>query len=319
MAGQRIAGAASSSRRVLGALVRRGPERRPPVEPGTVAVRARNVDFDWGRTPLIWMPDEPIASHAFNALNMVLPEGERMIIQAFEEALPSVRDEAIREDILGFIGQELMHAEAHSNLLDEVLRRHGIDPSPFVAQMEYMFRNTLGPGDGTDARRDRQRLVERLGVSAAAEHIFAYLGDWILGADLERFGADPVMLDLFRWHGAEEVEHRSVAHDVAVYFGVGYLRRCTAMALTFPGFFMWHVRGTKYLVDRDPSLPDMGYPRLLAAIGGAMWRGALPSLPSLLWAGLSTTTPGFDPQSVGSTARALAYIAQSPAAQKVAW
>ena len=37
------------------------------------------------------------------------------------------------------------------------------------------------------------------------------------------------MVDLFRWHGAEEVEHRSVAHDVAVYFHNSYLDRIRSM------------------------------------------------------------------------------------------
>lgn len=63
------------------------------------------------------------------------------------------------------------------------------------------------------------------------------MGDWALNADLEKFGADPQMLDLYRWHGAEEVEHRAVAHEVATYFGVGYFRRCISMIITWPIFF----------------------------------------------------------------------------------
>ncbi|WP_280445032.1 metal-dependent hydrolase [Nocardia brasiliensis] len=297
-------------------LLRRG-ERRPDIDPGEVALHARNVQFDWADTPLHWMPDEPIASHLINSLNLLLPEGERMFCAAYGEALPFVKDEKLREAMLGFIGQESMHAETHDKVLHEVLAARGIDPQPYVRQAEYLFRKTLGPRD-IEGVAARQTLVERLAVIACLEHFFAYLGDWVLNADLEKFDAEPRIADLFRWHGAEEVEHRHVAHDVAVYFGAGYLRRAAIMTFVFPTFLTLVVRGTKYMVHQDPALPDLGYPRLIKRVFGAMWRGALPGVPSLLWSALTTFKPGYNPGSVGSTAQAVAYLAKSPAAQAIA-
>ncbi|MFC4372567.1 metal-dependent hydrolase [Nocardia halotolerans] len=292
----------------------RGGTEHPDVDPGTVALHARNVAFDWSGVALQWMPAEPLAGHLISALNMLLPEGERMFIATYREALPFVRDDKLREDMLGFIGQESMHAETHAKVLVDVLAEHGIDTGPYERLMEYLFRTTLGPrGDRTG-----QVLVERLAFIACLEHFFAWLGDWVLNADLEKFGADPRMADLFRWHGAEEVEHRNVAHDVAEYFGVGYVRRCAAMTLVFPIFLVLLLRGTRYLVHQDPQLPDHGYPRLLTGVFGAMWRGALPGVPSLLRSALSTFKPGYNPQSVGSTAQAVAYLAASPGARAAA-
>nr|WP_308163032.1 metal-dependent hydrolase [Nocardia alni] len=291
-----------------------------------MALHARNVQFDWRDTPLHWMPDEPVASHVINALNLLLPEGERMFCLAFSEALELMRDDKLREQMLGFIGQESMHAETHNGVLEQVLTVHGIDVDAYTRQMEYLFRTTLGPRPGRGAAAECmggapaefQTLVERLGVIATLEHFFAFLGDWVLNAELERFGADPRVLDLFRWHGAEEVEHRHVAHDVARYFGVGYVRRCALMFFVFPIFLCLIGRGMKYLVHQDPTLPNMRYPRLLLRVCGAMWRGALPGVPSLLWSAGSTLLPGYDPESVGSTAQAVAYLAKSPAAQALA-
>ncbi|MFD3429142.1 metal-dependent hydrolase [Nocardia fluminea] len=289
----------------------------PEIDPGVVALHARNVSFDWSGVDLQWMSAEPIAGHLISALNMLLPEGERMFIETYREALPYVKDEKLREDMLGFIGQEAMHAQTHGKVLDDVFTAHGVDASPYLAQMEYLFRISLGPRGGDD-RAGRQMLVERLAFIACLEHFFAWLGDWVLNADLEKFGADPRMADLFRWHGAEEVEHRSVAHDVAEYFGVGYVRRCASMTLVFPIFLVVLVRGARFLVQQDPQLPDQGYPRLLAGVFGAMWRGALPGVPSLLASALSTFQPGYNPQSVGSTAQAIAYLAASPGARAAA-
>ncbi|WP_405180236.1 metal-dependent hydrolase [Nocardia sp. NBC_01377] len=289
-------------------------EQRPETDPGEVALHARNVRFDWSDTPLHWMPSEPIASHLINALNLLLPEGERMFCAAYSEALPYVKDDKLREAMLGFIGQESMHAETHDRVLREVFAANGVDPLPYVRQAEYLFRKTLGSSDVDGAVGDQQ-LVERLAIIACLEHFFAYLGDWVLNADLEKFDADPQVADLFRWHGAEEVEHRHVAHDVAVYFGAGYLRRAAVMSLVFPVFLTLVVRGTKFMVHQDPALPDLGYPRLLTRVFGAMWRGALPGMPSLLRSALSTFEPGYNPESVGSTAQAVAYLATSPAAR----
>src|SRR5699024_7156883 len=81
--------------------------------PGRVDLRARDVHHDWSSTALHRIPDDPVASHAIGALNFLLPEGERMFCATFHELLPLRGDEALRRDVLGFIGQESMHAETH--------------------------------------------------------------------------------------------------------------------------------------------------------------------------------------------------------------
>ena len=294
-----------------------GLTQRPIAPPGRVAIRPRRVDFDWEKAPLVWLPNEPIASYLLGSMNLVIPEGERMMIQAFEQALPDVHDEKLREDMLGFMGQELLHAEAHDEVMNQVFTRHGIDPAPFNRQMQYFFRRTLGIGDDSDPQAIRQHLIERLGICASSEHMFAFVGDWALNADLEKFGADPQMLDLYRWHGAEEVEHRAVAHEVATYFGVGYFRRCISMIITWPIFLGWLLRAAMYLSRNDPNTPNIGYPRLLLEFVRAGRRGLVPGVSKWFWSGVSTFVPGFHPDSVGSTAQALAYVAQSPAAKRV--
>ncbi|WP_169814661.1 metal-dependent hydrolase, partial [Nocardia pseudovaccinii] len=142
---------------------------RQDADPGEVALNARNVRFDWADTPLHWMPAEPIASHLINALNLLLPEGERMFCAAYSEALPYVKDEKLREAMLGFIGQESMHAVTHDKVLHEVLAANGIDPEPYVRQAEYLFRKSLGPKN-VDGVAQRQVMVERLAFIACLEH-----------------------------------------------------------------------------------------------------------------------------------------------------
>ncbi|WP_338887867.1 metal-dependent hydrolase [Rhodococcus sovatensis] len=284
-------------------------------DPGEVSLQARNVTFDWSQTPLHWMPTEPIASHTVSALNLLLPEGERWFCATYTEALPLIADAKLREDVIGFIGQESMHAETHNVVLYDYLDVHDVDPRPFAAHAEYLMRKVLGPRPALSARAQKQQLVERIALIGAIEHMTAFLGDYALNSRWDEFGGDATMIDLFRWHGAEEVEHRNVAHDVAMYFGVGYFRRNISMLFAFLAFIVLMLRGTRFIVRQDPALKDRGYIALWWAWMSAMRRGSLPSLARMTKGVARYLKPSYSPENEGSTAQAVAYLATSPAAR----
>ena len=54
--------------------------------PDEIALRPRDVHFDWSDTPLHWIPGEPAASHCVSAYHLLFPEVERFFIAAFREA-----------------------------------------------------------------------------------------------------------------------------------------------------------------------------------------------------------------------------------------
>ena len=279
-------------------------------EPENLVLQARNVQFDWSSVPLHWVPGEPLTTHAINTLHLVLPEGERWFVHVFKQALPLIADPKIREDVLGFIGQEAVHAEAHQGAADH-LSAQGIDVRPFVAQLEWLFRSLLGDRDLTGAAR-HQWLLERLSVIAAIEHFTAVLGQWVLDAKaLDSAGADPTMLDLLRWHGAEEVEHRSVAFDLYMHLDGRYLRRVRTMLVVAPVLGWMFVRSARWLSRNDPSRP----PRASwGAYLRAGRRGLLPRPGQLLPATWRYLPRRYHPSQEGSTSQAVAYLASSPAA-----
>lgn len=165
-------------------------------EPDNLALHPRDVRFDWSAMPMHWIPGEPVTTHLFNVLHLLLPEGERWFVRTFTEALPYITDERVREDVIGFIGQEAIHAEAHQEVLAH-LPAHGLDPRPFVRQIEWLFEHVLAPRQHRSDRVARLMLIERLAVVAAIEHFTAYLGHCALNPrGLDRAGAHPVMLGL---------------------------------------------------------------------------------------------------------------------------
>ncbi len=81
------------------------------------------------------------------------------------------------------------------------------------------------------------------------------LGQWVLqNRALDDAGTDPMMLDLLRWHGAEEVEHRSLVYDVYQHVSGNYFIRAFSMLMTTPLFIGWWVAGARYLMNADPTI-----------------------------------------------------------------
>ena len=202
------------------------------------------------------MPGDPFATHTINVLHLLLPAGERWFVHVYKQVLPYIRDERLREDVIGFIGQEAMHAQAHDEVLPH-LRELGLDPTPYTAQVDWLFEKLLGDRTLPPGKARKWWLMERVAIIAAIEHYTAFLGNWVLNAEeLDRRGADPTMLDLLRWHGAEEVEHRSVAFELFMHVDGGYRRRARTWATAFTALvFLWQ-RGARFFMANDPTLVD---------------------------------------------------------------
>jgi len=285
-------------------------------EPASVMLQARDVTFDWSSLPAHWIPGDPFSTHVLNVLHLLLPAGEEWFVDVFTEALPLIHDESLREDVVGFIGQEAVHSHAHQGVLDH-LRERGLDPTPFTDQMHWMFGRLLGPRPLTGLRAENY-LVERLAVIAAIEHVTAFLGDWVLGAHgLDRAGTDPVMLDLLRWHGAEEVEHRSVAYDVLRYFDPGETRRIRTQLLVAPVLLWLWIRGARFLMATDPELahaPASARRPHMSDWLAASRRGTMPGPVGIARRMSRYFRRSYHPSQEGSTAQAVHYLATSPAA-----
>ncbi|MBS2537639.1 metal-dependent hydrolase [Catenulispora sp. NF23] len=287
-------------------------ERHPDLKP-------RRVKFDWENTPLHWIPEDPYATHIINVLHLLLPAGERWFVHVYKQVLPYIRDERLKAEVKGFMGQEGTHAVAHQNVLYH-MKVQGLDPDPFVGQIEWLFEQLLG--DTTMPPFARKKwLRERLAIIAAIEHFTAVLGKWIVDSrGLDAAGADPVMLDLLRWHGAEEVEHRSVAYDVFMHLDGSYARRTRAMIVTSVAFAWIWGRGAKFMVAADPNglrpgrPPHMTEREFLGRFRAAARRDRLPTLASLVAEVPKYLKPSYHPSRHGSTQSALDYLAISPAA-----
>jgi hypothetical protein len=276
------------------------------------------VNFDWSETPLHWIDDDPVNTHVINVLHLLLPAGERWFCNVYRRFLPRVEDEALRADVKGFIGQEAVHSRAHAAVLEH-LASQGVDTSAYTRTVDWLFDKLLGDGRDDDWLPDwlaEQAVRQRLAFIAAIEHFTCVLGEWVIEAEgLDDDQVDPVMRDLLRWHGAEEVEHRSVAHDLYTYVDGSYPRRVLAMAGVAPMMaLMWAV-GTGYLLRSDPTVKAPGPLATARRFREGVRGGRVPSLRLLIKAVPRYMRRDYHPSQEASLDKALAYLASSPAAQ----
>jgi predicted metal-dependent hydrolase len=217
------------------------------------------------------------------------------------------------------VRHEGWHARSHVEVVEH-LARHGIDVTPFTREIDDLFDRILADrpfGRTLPPWLQREWLGFRVAAIAGIEHYTCVLGAWALESrGLDAAGADPTMLDLIRWHAAEEVEHRTISYEASRHLGVGWVRRQIAFAFVVP--LLWYVwaQGTRFLARRDPS-PARPRPSWRAVIRAGR-QDRLPTIASLVRATLRYVSPFYHPRREGSLPRATEYLARSPAAQAAA-
>ena len=277
----------------------------------THTITPRRPRFDFGATSLHWIADDPLTTHMLNVLNPITPAPERWFCQTFRDALPWVVDEDLRVAAIAFIKQEGAHSYGHTvgNRRIEAL---GIDLSTYMNLLDWAFDRMLGRDPlGCKLSHPRTKLAwlkTRLAMVAAAEHLTGVLGHWILNAkELENAPVDPEMLRLYQWHGAEEVEHREVADAMFRHISGNIALRAAAAVFVFPLFGILAYSGVQYLVQHDPQLP---YRFRIRDYLRAARQDRVPKVGYMVRAGLRYFAPNHSPLHEGSTAQALAYLAE---------
>ena len=277
-------------------------------------LEARDVEFDWAELPFHYVPNEPYATHVLNVLHLLLPAGEEFFVEVFKKTLPLIRDDQLRLDVQGFIGQEAVHSQAHSRVLAHFAAQ-GVDVAAYTDQIHWMFEKLLGERPLWGLRRQHSWLLEQVSFVSAIEHYTAVLGEWILNAPAhDAIGTDPVMLDMLRWHGAEEVEHKAVAFDTMKHLRAGYWRQVRAQLVVTPVMLLLWIRGVRFLYSVDPHLPHGTKPRWWNYFRAAR-RRLVPGPLRFVRVIANYYRPGFHPSQLGGLERAVDYLAVSPAAR----
>ena len=262
-----------------------------------------------------------------NEINMILPAGEFWFCRLYNKVLPQITDEKLKEDVRAFIRQEAMHAQAHNSANKEYLTVRNIDVDRNLKLMDLLFTKVLADKPLTfipvPGPLEHQWDLFRLGIIATVEHMTCVLGKYVLyNKKWEELGADTNMLDLVKWHGAEEIEHRTVAFDLYRHLGGGYISRYYQSLIVIAAVMGLWVDGAAHIMKQDPRFADKK-PALYKPWIWREWVRIAQTdnrlMPHPLWLvsqQLGYLMPWYDPVHEAKTEDAIAYLNKSPAAKR---
>ncbi len=218
-------------------------------------MKVRQPEFEFDDVDPKWSRNGELAHH-YNAASIVPSHIEPYLVRVMLKALPHVaaKDPQLAADIEIFNKQEVEHCKRH-NSFNKMLRQKGY---PELAGFERKLANDFA--DFLKNRSLRFNIAYAEGFEAMgssnAETFFDVL------PLLER-GADPRALELWKWHLAEEFEHRHVCFDVyRTLYGRGPLRgyfyRCYGYIYAYRHLtrFMDEVADYLINVDRQSMTPQ---------------------------------------------------------------
>lgn len=216
-------------------------------------MQVRYPDFDFSNTKPFWC-DNPEHAQLINAGNIIPAYIEPFLIKVMRRAkqeLDAVADAELLADIDVFNKQEGQHLKMHGGMMT-MLRNNGyagMKPIEDAYQADYeRFLETkslkwlLAYCEGFEA----------FGSTAAEK--------WVDGAiEQDLSNADPQVIELFRWHLAEEYEHRTVCSRLYKRLGsqggpvIAYFRRM--YGLFYASFHMLKYANQlgKYLIATDQA------------------------------------------------------------------
>jgi predicted metal-dependent hydrolase len=191
-------------------------------------MEVRNLGFavDAARVPRHWHGGRKSVTTFFDALSTFFPAGERFFIASVRAYKDRVKDERLLEEVRVFCGQEGVHSREHARY-NAMLADQGYPVEELERRVERLLAFV--------AKRAPKR--RKLAITCALEHYTALMGHLMLGEARALDGADPTMASLWRWHAAEENEHKAVAYDVYQSVGGFYAERAVVMLVASTVFW----------------------------------------------------------------------------------
>lgn len=210
----------------------------------STGIIVRDLRFNRKAKPERAWIDNPVSNAWHNALSATFPRGEAFFIEsvkAFRDSTPPKLQAEIRD----FIKQEVNHSREHL-AFNRAAADAGYDLSRIDAHVTEML----------DMAKGRPPVVN-LAATMALEHFTAIMAHMLLTTPQLMHHADHDVAAMWRWHAAEEIEHKAVAYDTYLHATKSWPRRRrwllkSIMMLKITKNFVGHrIRDTLDLLAQD--------------------------------------------------------------------
>lgn len=236
-----------------------------------IHVRKMNFAFE-GDFSILPDVDDRQGSCILLGVSFTLPYLEPYLIRTMRAALKHISDPQIAADVRAFSGQEGQHYQNHALINDKIRARLSPQSAAQIAQIEGELK-----ADYARLSRDKSLKFNLAYAEGFEAMTLAFVMAGITDGH-ERF--DPAWRELLEWHGAEEVEHRTVAFDAYHHLYGSYPYR-VARGLWAQIHYMGYIRRFAKVMAEEFSHVPKGKPP--------------PSLLRALPAYLGTFSPFYNP------------------------
>ncbi len=207
-------------------------------------IEVRNVRFDIDDdVPRHWHGGRRSVTLFFDNLSIFFPAGERFFIASVNAHRDAIDSDELRAQVRDFCAQEAVHTREHIRYND-MLARHDVPTEKMDGRVARLLRFV---------RKVTPKRFQ-LAATCALEHFTALMAHLLLSDPRVLEGAHPSMAALWRWHAAEENEHKAVAYDVYQRAGGNYFERCGVMIVATIVFWAKVFEHQVRLMHRDGIL-----------------------------------------------------------------
>jgi hypothetical protein len=168
--------------------------------PADLTITVRDERFNRGTSPRRWWAGEPFGTAWHNALSATFPRGEAFFIEAVKAHREGANPK-LESEIRAFVKQEINHTREHI-AFNRLAEDAGYDIKTIDARVAELLALTKG-----------RPAIANLAVTMALEHYTAMMAAEFLANPKHFAAADKEVRDMWRWHAAEEIEHKGVAFD----------------------------------------------------------------------------------------------------------
>lgn len=204
----------------------------------------RRMDFEFDKESKYWFKNSPFLTMALSALSTTFPAGETFFVDSVKNYRSEIKDQKLKDEVTGFIGQEALHSKEHE-AFDRYLEEQGLPGHMLEKWCE---------GAMWLLRKLPKKM--QLAATCGMEHYTATYAEYFLRtpAVTDLFTDDEVK-KLWMWHALEENEHKAVAFDVYQdVAGGGYFTRSLGMILGTITLFGLVFMGHTYLLYKEKKL-----------------------------------------------------------------
>jgi len=168
-------------------------------------IKVRKIDFEFpDDIPFYFNPENARMSMTANVLSFLAPAFERYFIKAIKRALPDIKNRAVREEADLFCKQEGLHAKAHIDHQNMLLRKY-----PALKALRDRVNQSYDELDRTESN------AFALAYATTIELSFKPLAKFFIeNRQLFFARGDKRIASFILWHFVEEFEHRSAMYNV---------------------------------------------------------------------------------------------------------